>query len=69
MLSDFIIFQNKHFVAFMYSGKLVADLFEPIKGLLLNCSVVRAFLFKSPSQNPASSYTNPQKLQTGLYND
>ncbi len=32
MLSDFIIFQNKHFVAFMYSGKLVADLFEPIKG-------------------------------------
>lgn len=61
MLSDFTIFQNKHFVAFMYSGRLVADLFRPIRvAVKLQCcqsfQTKQSLLLKlaSPTQPPAT---------------
>ncbi len=74
MLSDFTIFQNKHFVAFMYSGKLVADLFKPLRvAVKLQCcqslQTQQSFLLKSPSQTQPLATLTHRNCRPGLYNE
>lgn len=71
MLSDFTIFQNKHFVAFMYSGRLVAGLFRPIRvAVKLQCcqslQTKQSVLLKLSPTQPLATLTHIN-CRPGLY--